>query len=435
MALGGGIFTTENKVLPGSYINFVSTKNLVNVFGERGIGAICGAADWCDEKKIIELTGESLRDNSFRIFGYDYSHEKLRGIRDFFKNGSKLYFYRGNGTTSTAASCRYCTAAKKGARGNDLRLTIEDDIGGKKLVEVYLENALVYSQSVTDASELVNNEFVVWNGESLENTEGMSFTGGKTGSISGTDIAEFLKAVEPYYFNTLCAVADLEDYVLMVLEFTKRMREQVGRKFQCVTYGIAGQNYEGSICTCNDAEGAPAENADLLYWITGAVAGCPVNKSLTNKLYDGETPIRDVNFTQSVLEKRIKEGYFSFHKVEDKWRVLMDINTLTEFTEEKSEIFSDNQTVRVIDQIAEDIASIFCNYYLGKVPNDEAGRNSLWCDIVKHHEKLRDMRAIENFNEDDIVVKRGETKRSVVVYDNITPVNAMAQLYMKVTVE
>ena len=98
-------------------------------------------------------------------------------------------------------------------------------------------------------------------------------------------------------------------------------------------------------------------------------------------------------------------------------------------------IFRDNQTIRVIDQIAEDIASIFADYYLGKVPNDLAGRNSLWCDIVKHHEKLMDMRAIEDFKEEDIVVEKGETKRSVVVYDLITPVNAMAQLYMKVTVE
>ena len=33
--LGGGTFVTQNKVLPGSYINFVSADNGVNVFGDR----------------------------------------------------------------------------------------------------------------------------------------------------------------------------------------------------------------------------------------------------------------------------------------------------------------------------------------------------------------------------------------------------------------
>ena len=35
----------------------------------------------------------------------------------------------------------------------------------------------------------------------------------------------------------------------------------------------------------------------------------------------------------------------------------MDINTLVTFTEDKKEDFSNNQTVRVLDQIGNDIAS------------------------------------------------------------------------------
>ena len=44
------------------------------------------------------------------------------------------------------------------------------------------------------------------------------------------------------------------------------------------------------------------------------------------------------------------------------------------------------------------------------------------------------MRAIENFNSEDVEVLQGNNKGSVVVNDVITIVNTMAQLYMTVTV-
>ena len=93
-----------------------------------------------------------------------------------------------------------------------------------------------------------------------------------------------------------------------------------------------------------------------------------------------------------------------------------------------------NQTVRVLDQIANDIASLFCTRYLGVIPNDAAGRLSLWNDIVKHHQELERARAIESFSPQGVQVQAGPTKRSVVVTDQITPVCAMEQLYMTVTV-
>ena len=97
-------------------------------------------------------------------------------------------------------------------------------------------------------------------------------------------------------------------------------------------------------------------------------------------------------------------------------------------------VFKDNQTVRVIDQIANDIAVLFNTKYLGVVPNDAAGRTSLWSDIVQHHEQLEKIRAIENFADSDVTVEQGNTKKSVVVTDAVTVVNAMSKLYMTVTV-
>ena len=44
MALGGGTFISQNKKLPGSYINFASAQNASSSIGERGIAAIRSAA-------------------------------------------------------------------------------------------------------------------------------------------------------------------------------------------------------------------------------------------------------------------------------------------------------------------------------------------------------------------------------------------------------
>ena len=122
------------------------------------------------------------------------------------------------------------------------------------------------------------------------------------------------------------------------------------------------------------------------------------------------------------------------HDVDGTARVLSDINTFVSVTDEKTADFSSNQTVRVLDQIANDIALLFGKKYLGSVPNDGAGRISLWNDIVSHHQKLQSIRALEDFTPEDITVEKGETKKSVFVSDSVTPVNAMEQLYMMVYV-
>ena len=158
-----------------------------------------------------------------------------------------------------------------------------------------------------------------------------------------------------------------------------------------------------------------------------------MNKSNLNKIYDGEFTV-DVDYTQTQLTKAIQAGEFVLHQVGSDVRVLEDINSLVTTSDTKGDIFKDNQTIRVIDQIANDIAVLFNTKYLGVVPNDAAGRISLWTDIVKHHEQMQDIRAIEDFSDEDVTVSQGNTKKAVVVNDAVTVVNAMAKLYMTVTI-
>ena len=214
----------------------------------------------------------------------------------------------------------------------------------------------------------------------------------------------------------------------LAASFVKRMRDDVGVKFQLVLYDYKSADYMGVISVKNEAIGS-ASKADLVYWVTGAQAGCAVNKSLQNKQYDGEYTM-NVDFNQSELVKAIQAGEFTFHNVNGIPRVLDDINTKVSVSDTEGDVFKDNQTVRVIDQIGNDIAVLFANKYLGAVPNDATGRVSLWSDIVKHHKDLQSIRAIEDFEDSDVVVSPGDTKKAVAVQDAVTVVNAMSKLYM-----
>lgn len=53
MALGGGNFLTQNKVLPGSYINFVSAASSNANISDRGYAAVAVELGWGEEEKYL----------------------------------------------------------------------------------------------------------------------------------------------------------------------------------------------------------------------------------------------------------------------------------------------------------------------------------------------------------------------------------------------
>ncbi len=84
MALGGGTFTVQNKILPGAYINFVSASNASATYSERGVVAMPFVADWGVEGEVIEVTNEDFTKHSMTLFGYDYTHPQMQMFREIF---------------------------------------------------------------------------------------------------------------------------------------------------------------------------------------------------------------------------------------------------------------------------------------------------------------------------------------------------------------
>lgn len=439
MGLGGGTFVTVGeKKLPGSYINFISVSRANIEMGERGYVAMPLLLDWGAEEKVIKITAEELQHESLTIFGYGYSDDALKPVREIFKHAKTLYFYRlGNGVKATSS---IATAKYTGTRGNKLKVVVTANVVGGTTtgytVKTLLDDILVDTQEADGATattdDLTANDFVDWTAEVSLSAGTVNFTGGTNATVTSSDYSDFLNAIEPYAFNVIGYPGTETTIKALFTTFTQRMRDNLGIKFQCVLHQYTTANYEGVISVENSP--VNTSSADLVYWVAGAEAGCEINKSNTNTEYDGEYE-PNVNYTQTQLEDALSAGKFIFHKVGEEVRVLEDINTLTTFTDEKSEDFKYNQTIRVIDQIGNDIAVIFNTRFLGKIPNDDSGRASLWNELVKYHQNLQDIRAIENFSSDQITVKQGNTKKSVVVDDVITPTNCMTQLYMTCKIE
>lgn len=438
MALGGGTFITQNKVLPGSYINFVSAARATTALSERGVATMPLTLDWGPEGEIFAVTAEGFQKDSLRIFGHAYADEEMKGLRELFQNIRTGYFYRLN-SGGVKASNSLAAAKYAGSRGNALQIVVEANEASAEEaplynVLTYLGSSLVDSQTgVSAASELLTNDFVEWKADAdLALTAGTPLSGGTDGEADNASYQAYLDKIESYSFHVMgCVSADTTVKALFAA-FTKRMRDENGVKFQTVLFRPQKADYEGVIGVWNGLAGAP-DDPSAVYWVTGAEAGCPVNRSLQNAVYTGEYKI-DVNLTQAQLEEGIRAGKFLFHRVGNETHVLDDINTFVSVTDEKSGDFQSNQTVRVLDQIGNDVANLFNQKYLGKVPNDNAGRMSLWSDIVKHHQELLTIRAIEGFSSEDVTVEAGDTKKSVVVADRVQPVNCFGQLYMTVVV-
>lgn len=439
MALGGGVFFTQNKVLPGSYINFVSASSASPTFSDRGVAAMPISLDWGADGEVFAVTAGDFQKESLRIFGYDYTNDKVKGLRDLFQNAKMAYFYRVNSGDKAAVTEGNLTATARysGERGNDLKVVIAVNVDDNTKFDVmtYLASTQVDMQTVSTVEELANNHFLVFSGTGeLTAASGVSLSGGSSkADLEGADYQGFLDAIESYSFNTLGCLSTEETIQSLFAAFTKRMRDEQGIKFQTVIYRHPA-DYEGIISVENKITDENENEASLVYWVTGAGAGCAIHRSNTNKSYTGEFTV-NTSYKQSDLSEGIKAGKFMFHKVGDEVKVLSDVNTLVTYTEEKGADFSSNQVIRVLDQVANDIGVLFNTRYLGKIQNNDGGRVAFWNDLVTYNKELQTVGAIEGFESKEVVVEPGSDHTSIVVTNPIMPVTAMEKLYMTVIVQ
>ena len=150
----------------------------------------------------------------------------------------------------------------------------EDDVFD---VETVIDTYKVDVQTVETAKELKDNAYVIFKKDAaLTETASTPLTGGtNAASVTGKEYQSYLDKIESYSFNTMgCPTTD--DVIIdLFVQFTKRMRDEVGVKFQTVVYKTPA-DYEGTFVENKVLdEGVPESS---VYWVTGAEVGCPVNK-------------------------------------------------------------------------------------------------------------------------------------------------------------
>ena len=437
--LGGGTWSLQNKTLPGAYVNVVSAEQ-GQARGERGTVAMAMELDWGPIGEVRLITESAFSSNSRELLGYAYEDGAMKPFREIFRHAQKLYLYRQAKNPVAASgslkSTKFVTAQYPGVRGNRITVQIKNEVDdtSKKDVVTYLDGIQVDTQSVKTAAELEDNLFVRFEKSVSLEAGSVTLSGGTNGeAITGTEQQAFLDAMEPYSFDILASTVQDETTQALFAAYTNRMRNKVGKKFQCVLYRHSADD-EGVISVENKVLDDGAKESAMVYWVAGAEAGCAINTALDNFTYDGEYSI-DTAYKQNQLEDALQSGKFIFHQQGAEVRVLEDINSLVTVTADKNEAFKQNMTIRIIDEIAADVANLFNNTYNGKVPNDEDGRVGLKADIVDLMKQMEKDRAIQDFNEDDVTIEKGTTAQAVIGTLSVIITGMMTHLYMTVVVQ
>lgn len=422
--LGGGQFVSYNKILPGTYINYVSARLIGVSVSERGVIAYPMELPF-GKAGVTTVDANTFMTEANKLFGVAYDSDELRDLREILKNARIVYVYRLNGGGDQATGT-YATAKFAGTLGNKINITVATAVDDptKFKVSTWVDSIKRDEQEVASAADLVDNDYVTFKKDATLEAKSETLTGGTDKAVTGNDWTQAMSALESYTFNAIGFKTTDEKVIGVATDWTKRLRDRIGAKFHTILC-TDGSDYEG-IIDVDDVNAVP--------WVTGADGSIAINKSLTNTRYDGEYTLT-ANYTQVQLEDKIKAGKFVFHTDGDDVYVLRDIDSLTTFTIEKNEDFSLNQVMRVLDEDALQTAAIFNKTFLGHTQNDADGRASLKGMLMKLAEEFTRLRAIENYaGADDITVERGEHKTDVIVKKAIQPVAAMEKLYVTVYV-
>lgn len=441
--MAGGIWTRQNKVRPGVYINFESQGTATVALGERGTVTMAVPLSWGPSKQMVKVEAGA---DPFETLGYDITTAEMLPVREALKRAQKLLLYRLNtGIKATATSGNLIVTAKYGGvRGNDITVVIQANIDDPSKFDVHtlVAGAEQDKQTVADIDGLTKNAWVSFaatgTDKDLAASAGVPLSGGADGTVTNADHTSYLELLEVTDFNTFGLMSDDTTLKALYTAFIKRQRENEGKKIQLVVPNYPTADYEGVISVKNGvvlSDQTVIDRIKAVAWVAGATAGAAVNQSLTYAAYDDAVDV-DVKYTNTQIEDALLAGEFVFVASKGRAIVEQDINTFRSYTLTKGRERSKNRVIRVLDGLANDSKETFDQYYIGKVGNSADGRNLLRSALTNIANTYQGFGAIQNFNsQTDITVLAGEATDAVYVEMDIQPVDAIEKIYMRVKVK
>ena len=436
-------------MLPGVYINVRSQGSVNANVGSRGVVAIAEQLSWGPSGVVQTIIpGEDLRP----YIGYDVTSPRAMFLREMMKGSDttagpmKILLYRPAGTGGAKATATIgqltATALYEGERGNDITVIVQEQVDNEGTYDVstVIDGSVVDKQSITDLSKLSANTWVTFSGTgtTIQDTAGQALSGGEDPTVSSSDYANFLIAIEPYQFDVLVYDGTDSTTIQAIAQFVERVSQNVGQKCQAVMAGenAANSNSEFVIAVNNGVildDGTELTAQQSTWWVGGAEAGAMYYQSLTYAQYPNAIEANP-KLTDTQAATAVQSGYLCFIDTFGTVKVCTDINSLTTYTTDKGQEFSKNRVMRVLMQFCNDTYEQFSNYFIGKVDNNDTGRNLLKGWIVGYLNEMQANNGIQNFTAEDVAVSAGNSIDSVVIDVAIQPVDSIEKIYMTVTV-
>ena len=426
-------WTTQNKRLPGAYVNFKARKEQKALVSGEGIPALM-------------LQGQTLAESGFHLVNQGADLAKLFGttakiayVAEALAVASKVLVYVPASTGGTKATGTEggltVTAVKEGAEGNKLVVKITNN-GPNVTVTTVLDNAQVDSQDVQANQLPAANDYVTFSGTLPSGGGGqeqIQLSGGADGSIDNS-VDKFIAELSKQDFRVVAYGTDTADDKKKLVAAVKEWRNE-GRAVVAVINNYAEANNEGIISVDNGvtlADGTKLTSKEAIYRVA-ALSATAGSKSLTHAEYVGAIDC-DAKTPQELAEA-IEKGNIVFRMFRGRVLIAQDVNTLVTLGDGQNEDFKKNKLVRTMDIIGEAIQAVFVENFVGQVVNDIDGR-----ELFKQHLIVRVLdplvkQSALTYSAEDIKVTEGSQKEAILVTLGVKLADAMEKLYVTVEVK
>lgn len=436
--MGGTFDTLTGKVLPGTYMNFESTRQDVVNNNPRGVVVIPLIGHTYGPKEEFFSLYSSSPDSEYAKLGmsvYDDDDQMLL-IREAFKNAKEVIVYIMGPTEKASATVEPLTATAKyaGTLGNKFKLVITANPTAGFDVDVYLNESLVFTQTgAKTVEELEDNKWVDFSGKgALAASAGVNFTSGTNTTVENKSVTDFLDKVEKTIFNTLCFPTTESTLHTALKTKIKYLRDEAGRGVQAVVPDFAG-DYEGIINVTNSVvvDGKKLTHAQACAFVAGISASADYVTSNTYKVYEGATDIVDEKTYEKAVEA-VKKGEFFFVKDSANNIVIQyDINSLVTYGDKKDKTYAKNRVIRTQDSFRESIQN---NFPPNKYDNNETGWALMEGKGKSILELYENAGAIKNVDYDnDFLVNRSNSTGDETYFNiYLQPVDSAEKLFFTV---
>ena len=441
---GGNFDINQNKVRPGSYMNFAAKKTYAPAVSSRGVVVVpLVGYDWGPDAKFIELDNDAP-DAEIAQLGrsiYD-DNELIRLVRLAFENAVKVWVYIIAGGTKAKVDKDALTITAKyaGKRGNDITVTSTANVDGGFDVSLYLNGELMETfVGVTTVEELKANESlcVDFSGEGdLTAFAGAVLEGGQAAENKNSSFTAFLDAVEKVKCNTVLIPVSEESLAAAAASKVKYLRTKVGKTVQFVFADYAGDDI-GIINVVNSFHlyDRDLSVADAAAWVAGVTAAATKSQSNTYKVVSNATAVVG-ELTNEQAEEAILAGKMFFSVSDDTGEVIIeyDINSLVYPSSTQDDSYKKNRVVRVLDSFADDLKATIRPNQFDNEPKGWEKMLQLGKLLLKQYE---DDNAIKNVSaDDDFMIDQSRSKGDATYFNvALQPVDSAEKLYYSISTQ